>query len=67
VPEKSGPFVMVQDDSGHWYVIPGSRQMEFCKWVESFEDDGDGGPQPDWAERVGGAPSLVEFQEYTIK
>jgi hypothetical protein len=58
---------MVQDDSGHWYVIPARKQMAFCAWVESFWDDGESGTQPDWAERVGGAPSLVEFQEYKIK
>jgi hypothetical protein len=63
----AGPFILTSDDSGHWYVIPANRQMEFCAWVESFEDDGDGTDQPAWAERVGGAPSLVEFQEYKIR
>jgi hypothetical protein len=57
--------MLVQDDSCHWYVIPVSRQMAFCVWVESFLD-GEGAPQPEWAERIGGAPSLVTFSEYEI-
>jgi hypothetical protein len=65
VPKESGPFILTSDEDGHHYVIPASRQMEWGKWCSSpnYGDE----DVPDWAERVGGAPSLVEFQEYTIK
>ena len=57
--------VIVQDDDGHWYVIPADRRQEFDSWGESEGEDS--WIAPDWAVRVGGSPSLVEFNDYVIK
>ena len=56
-------YVMAQDDDGHWYVIPEDKQAQFSAWVLTNGDE----PQPDWALRVGGAPSLVRFRNYDIR
>ncbi len=62
-------YILTRDNSGHWYVIPADKQQEFCKWVESFEDDDreEDQDQPDWAVEVGGAPCLVHFTGYSIQ
>lgn len=71
-------YVLVTDDSSHWYVIPADKQDEWWDWVEysmKFWDqqlylenpDIEDPTLPDWAEEVGGAPSLVEFENYTIR
>ena len=51
--------ILVQDDSCHWYVIPAEKEGEWNRL--DFED---GEPVPEWAEAVGGAPSLVRFREW---
>lgn len=32
----------VQDDDGHWYMIPASKREAFETWVESNDPDYDG-------------------------
>lgn len=59
--KKAKEYVLVQDDDCHWYVIPDGRENEFDAAILG-ED-----PQvPDWAEEVGGSPTRVKFQNYTI-
>lgn len=71
-------YVLTTDDDGHWYVIPADKQGDWWKWVEystKFWDnqlyldnpDLEAPDVPDWADEVGGAPSLVTFREYTIR
>jgi len=61
---EKGPFVLVQDDDSHWYVIPKAAQGKWSKWIGSPEyADGD---IPNYAEAVGGSPSLVEFDAYVL-
>lgn len=58
-------FILTQDDSCHWYVIPEARSAEFDAWVES-DDAQDGGDPPAWAVRVNGAYNRVKFPSFTI-
>lgn len=37
----SQKVIAVQDDSGHWYVIPAELESEFNKLVDCDEDDYD--------------------------
>jgi hypothetical protein len=55
-------FILTQDGDCHWFVIPFSRQPEWEKLtnLEEFEI-------PEWAEEVGGSPSLVRFRDYSIR
>jgi hypothetical protein len=63
---EAGPFVLVQAD-GDWYVIPKSREGDFSKWSELPSDNEDAWRPPQYAERVGGAASLVVFPTYMIR
>lgn len=56
-----GPFILVPDDDCHWYVIPAAMRGRWEVWCGSADDN-----PPDYAVRIGGSPSLVEFTEYRI-
>jgi len=64
--------VLVEDDDGHWYVIPRGLQKQFQEWVEfTFFDEKD--EDDEWEGydfescSVGGDPSLVVFTGYRIE
>lgn len=59
--KKTKDYVLVSDDDGHWYVIPAGRENEFDVAIM-----GNSPQTPEWAEAVGGAPTRVKFQNYTI-
>jgi hypothetical protein len=56
-------YILCQDDDGHWYVIPSDKEDEFYDWV----DKEDPKVSLNYAEEVGGSPSLVTFTEYEIE
>ncbi len=55
-------YIIVQDESCHWYVIPSDKGHEFDVLVDEYQDDA----MPSWAVRINGPVSLVKFAEYTI-
>jgi hypothetical protein len=63
--KEPGPYILTNDDDGHHYVIPKSRESDWERWVRSKEWEL--GQAPAYAEEVGGAPSLVTFPSYTIR
>lgn len=60
-------YFLSQDNDSHWYVVPVSRRTDWEKWLELDPDNESAWNTPDFAEEVGGSPSLVEFETYTIK
>ena len=58
--KEPGPYILKSDNDGHWYVIPRARERQFDYWYW-----GDG-IAPEWAEAVGGAPSLVLIDSYLV-
>jgi hypothetical protein len=62
---EPGPYVLTNDDDGHNYVIPKAREAEWEMWIHSKAWEL--GDVPEYAEAVGGAPSLVSFPSYTIR
>ena len=50
---ESGPYKIVNDDSGHEYVIPVHRAEEWDAWLHS-QDWEDGELPGTWAERIDG-------------
>ncbi|HSV90879.1 MAG TPA: hypothetical protein VLH80_07250 [Nitrospiraceae bacterium] len=60
---RIGPYVFESDNDGHFYVIPKARMADWSQWLES--DDAQNGIPPDWADVVGGNPSLISFPEYS--
>ncbi len=60
-------YCLVQDDDGHWFVIPAEKQDEFEEYMRKIYDLGEYPEEPEWLDGVGGAPSRVIFENYTIK
>jgi len=50
-------YRLVQDNDAHWYIIVSCFQEDWERWLA----DGDEGEVPDFAEPIGGHPSLVTF------
>ena len=60
-------YILTQDNDGHWYVIPAEKEKDFSKWVSIDGDDERSWTLPDFADSVGGSPTLVKFKEYRIE
>jgi hypothetical protein len=58
-------FILVQDNSDAWYVIPFDRCSDWMDFLES--DEIEQGCIPSYANRVGGHPCTVIFQNYNIQ
>jgi len=55
--------ILVQDDDGHWYIIPTDKKEEWNHWF--YSDDYDDGVCPEWAKQIDG-PHRIEILEYKI-
>jgi hypothetical protein len=55
-------FYLSQDSSCHWYIIPESKREEWSKFNDMDEDDPASWDVPEWANRVGGDPGQVTFE-----
>jgi hypothetical protein len=58
--------MLVQDNDGHWYVIPTQDEKAWDEWCAIPEDDERSWEPPKFALAVGGSPSLVHFSDPTI-
>jgi hypothetical protein len=66
--KEPGPYILVTDDSGHWYVIPEARREHWdINRDNDFTGEEGAGEYPDYAEAVGGNPNLVQFNDYIIE
>jgi hypothetical protein len=54
---------LIQDNSGHWYVIPAVKKDEFYEWCDKMERDLPCG-WPEWLNHIDG-PHCITFDEYT--
>ena len=63
MPER---YFLARDQSSHWYVVPVSKKLEWSEWCDLDENDERAWNAPEWAQSVGGAPSLVTFTEPQI-
>ncbi len=58
---------LIQDDSGHWYLIPADKSDEFEDWVESMGDpmftSYDGSDYDQY--RMGGGPESITIHEWS--
>lgn len=60
------PHILVQDNDSHWYVIPKDKNDAWNDFCAIPSDDERAWDIPDFAEQVGGCPSLVLFKTYEI-
>lgn len=59
-------FILVQDNDGHWYVIPQPRISDWQAWLDVSHLDDGAWDLPSYATEVGGHPSLVTFERFEI-
>ena len=55
-------YYLDTDQSGHWYIVPIDRAHEWSEWQELDDDDPAAWDAPEWAQMVGGAPQVVQFE-----
>lgn len=55
-------YILIQDNDGHWYVIPDKEQDTWWDWCELDLAD-----VPDFATHVGGSTVLVKFNDFRIE
>lgn len=55
-------YCIVTDNDSHHYVIPSSRIDQWFNWCDNNDDF-----VPQWADPIGGDPSLVVFENYKIE
>jgi len=59
-------FYLSQDNDSHWYVVPVAREEDWDAWLGLGEDEQAAWDVPDFAQPVGGSPSLVTFTDARI-
>jgi hypothetical protein len=66
-------YVLATDGDSHWFVIPADKRDEWSEYCDAAEkywwdipENEEPPVQPDWADEVGGKPSLVTFANYEI-
>jgi hypothetical protein len=64
--ENEEGYTLHQDNDSHWYVIPADKVPEWEEFLELDPDDPESWDAPEWAEAVGGSPSLVIFNSYQV-
>ena len=60
-------YVLVQDTTNYWYVIPVNKKIEWDEFCALQEPSPLAWHPPKWAIKVGGSPSSVIFSEYSIE
>ena len=61
---SDGPYCVVSDDDGHWYVIPAGKRDDWDEFVQSAGRDLSIAA-PDWAIPIDD-PSKVSFPDFSI-
>lgn len=51
-------YRLVRDGDCHWYVIPADKMEEWDAWCY---DENSWDP-PEWADALGGSPSMLTFE-----
>jgi hypothetical protein len=59
-------YFLDQDSSGHWYIVPVDDLDAWEEWTMLSEDDEQSWDPPPFAQRVGGAHTLVTFTDPKI-
>ena len=59
-------YCLVQDNDGHWFVIPDENFHDWLMYLEGFTEEYDP-DEPEWVIRVRGAPSNVKFTKFRIE
>ena len=54
-------YLLVNDDDGHWFIIPEEKATEFNAWLKMVYDDYYDGEvsQPEWVKPIDGPHSIL--------
>jgi hypothetical protein len=63
---SSTRYFLDQDNSSHWYLVEVTKRAEWEEWLELDESDPSSWIAPDFAQILGTAPSMVEFENPTL-
>jgi len=70
MPKKTPPaaaspkrYFLARDPSCHWYLVDASKRVEWMRWADLDEDDEASWNAPDYAQRLEGSVSQVEFSD----
>lgn len=55
-------YFLDQDHSCHWYLVEASRRKDWDEWLEIDEEDPASWETPEFATRVNGTQSSIEFE-----
>jgi hypothetical protein len=55
-------FFLSSDNDGHWYLVPVEILPEWDRWCNLDADDEASWTPPEGAQRIGGSPSRVSFE-----
>jgi hypothetical protein len=66
-------FCLINDDDGHWYIIPADKRIEtwnyfekLYKYYEEMPEDEEEPNEPDWLVKINTSLSYVTFPSYKI-
>jgi len=60
-------FCLVQDEDGHWFVIPENKMDKWEEYLDKVYNLEEYPEQPSWVDEIGGNPNRVVFPSYEIK
>jgi hypothetical protein len=52
-------YILAQDNSCHWYLLPFEKKAEFDEWLEIDEDDERSWTPPEFAKEIDGWHKLT--------
>ena len=56
-------YRLMEDNDGHWYIIPAAKVEEFWAWIKAMEDHGDMNNAHGFIP-LGGSPHSVTFTDW---
>jgi hypothetical protein len=63
--EPARRYVLAQDGSSQWYVVPLEKLDDFNKWASLDEEKEAAWTPPSYAKAIRGSPRLVSFLDPT--
>ena len=67
-------YCLINDDDGHWYIIPSNKRGEAEKYFlsvyrfwDEMPEDMECPEEPSWLEELNKHPMWVSFEDYEIE
>ena len=60
--ESKKKYYLDQDNEGHWMLVNSAYACDYQRWLEIDSDDPRAWETPPYAEKIGGNPNVIEFE-----